>query len=93
MLFCFLALVDNVKSEKGLGQPLLMNSTEAQEDEGDHDCEGSEISLEESQPATSIASAYRLLTPSVKVVNACDISSLFFFTYNWKSVTVYAPGN
>lgn len=50
--------------EKGLGQPLLLTSEGSQQDEDDDSEEAAEDSR---QPATSIASAYRLLTPSVKV--------------------------
>lgn len=58
-----------VNLEKGLGQPLLLNSTENEEDEeGDEDCDTSEEASEDSRrPANSLGSAYRLLTPSVKV--------------------------
>ncbi|XP_043698292.1 SPX domain-containing membrane protein At4g22990-like isoform X1 [Telopea speciosissima] len=62
---------ENDALEKGLAQPLLLSSEEKQEDEdndGDQECDGSEEASEEShRPAASIASAYRLLTPSVKV--------------------------
>ncbi|MBA0744335.1 hypothetical protein Gogos_006965 [Gossypium gossypioides] len=54
--------------EKGLKQPLLITSEEQQEDDEDAEADGSEeVSQESRRPATSIASAYRLLTPSVKV--------------------------
>lgn len=55
--------------ENGLQQPLLLSLKEKDEDEsGDQEFDGSDEASEEShQPATSIASAYRLLTPSVKV--------------------------
>ncbi|XVE64911.1 hypothetical protein DITRI_Ditri07aG0140100 [Diplodiscus trichospermus] len=54
--------------EKGLKQPLLITSEEKQEDDEDPEGDGSEEASEESRrPATSIVSAYRLLTPSVKV--------------------------
>ncbi|KMT12168.1 hypothetical protein BVRB_5g101160 [Beta vulgaris subsp. vulgaris] len=64
--------------ERGLKQPLLITSEgngrspeeKEQDDDDDVDTEfdGSEEAPEESRkPATSIASAYRLLTPSVKV--------------------------
>ncbi|XP_042459581.1 SPX domain-containing membrane protein OsI_21475-like isoform X2 [Zingiber officinale] len=57
--------------ESGLVQPLLNGSEQKQND--DEECNGSEEGPEEShKPATSIASAYRLLTPSVKG---------FFFNY------------
>ncbi|XP_074563267.1 SPX domain-containing membrane protein OsI_21475-like isoform X2 [Curcuma longa] len=54
--------------ETGLVQPLLNGSEQKQSDDGDEECNASEEGPEEShKPATSIASAYRLLTPSVKV--------------------------
>ncbi|XP_068635084.1 SPX domain-containing membrane protein At4g22990-like [Aristolochia californica] len=63
------AQVKNSELEKGLAQPLLINSGEKQEDEdGDPDYDGSEEATEDShRPATSFVAAYRLLTPSVKV--------------------------
>ncbi|GKV23048.1 hypothetical protein SLEP1_g32833 [Rubroshorea leprosula] len=61
--------VENDTLEKGLKQPLLISSTDNEEaDDGEQEGDGSEESAEESRrAATSIASAYRLLTPSVKV--------------------------
>lgn len=55
--------------EKGLAQPLLLTSEENQQNEEDEqEYDGSEEAPEESRrPANSIGSAYRLLTPSVKV--------------------------
>ncbi|KAL3738084.1 hypothetical protein ACJRO7_019589 [Eucalyptus globulus] len=55
--------------ENGLQQPLLLSLEKKDEAEsGDQEFDGSDEASEEShQPATSIASAYRLLTPSVKV--------------------------
>ena len=58
--------------EKGVKQPLLITSEDKQEDDEDPEGEGDgseEASEESRQPATSIASAYRLLTPSIKVYN------------------------
>ncbi|KAF5935484.1 hypothetical protein HYC85_026613 [Camellia sinensis] len=57
--------------EEGLAQPLLLGSKDNQQDEdGDQECDVSEEAPEESRgPATSIGSAYRLLTPSVKLVS------------------------
>ncbi|KAE8712868.1 hypothetical protein F3Y22_tig00110223pilonHSYRG00260 [Hibiscus syriacus] len=56
------------KLEKGLKQPLLITSEEKKEDDEDPEADESEEDLEESRrPATSMVSAYRLLTPSVKV--------------------------
>ncbi|KAK2994825.1 hypothetical protein RJ640_018807 [Escallonia rubra] len=52
--------------EKGLGQPLLLSTEENELDEDGEDA--SEEAPEEARgPANSIGSAYRLLTPSVKV--------------------------
>lgn len=61
--------VENDALEEGPKQPLLASSEDKQEDEdGDLECDESEEASEESRrPATSIRSAYRLLTPSVKV--------------------------
>ncbi|KAJ4954928.1 hypothetical protein NE237_011711 [Protea cynaroides] len=60
---------ENDALEKGLAQPLLLSSEEKlQDEEGDLECDGSEEASEEShRPAASIKSAYRLLTPSIKV--------------------------
>ncbi|XP_051119403.1 SPX domain-containing membrane protein At4g22990-like isoform X2 [Andrographis paniculata] len=60
---------DHDKLEKGLEQPLLPPPTEyEQEDDGDEECDGSEEASNESRlPANSLGSAYRLLTPSIKV--------------------------
>ncbi|KAL1319456.1 hypothetical protein HN51_071746 [Arachis hypogaea] len=54
--------------EQGLKQPLLITSDDKGDEEADQDYDDSEEASEESRlPATSIRSAYRLLTPSVKV--------------------------
>ena len=54
---------------------MLLNDEEKQGNEDDdEECEGSEEAQEKSHTAaTSIASAYRLLTPSVKVRNLFKI--------------------
>lgn len=55
--------------ENGSTQPLLMHSEANQSDEDEvQDCDDAEQNSEEIQkPVDSIMSAYRLLTPSVKV--------------------------
>ncbi|XP_039134480.1 SPX domain-containing membrane protein OsI_21475-like isoform X1 [Dioscorea cayenensis subsp. rotundata] len=54
--------------ENGLVKPLLLNSEENHDEDGEQDYDESEEASEDSRgPATSVASAYRLLTPSVKV--------------------------
>jgi hypothetical protein len=61
--------VENDSLESGLKQPLLISSEDNQQDEdGEQECDESEEACEDShRAATSIRSAYRLLTPSVKV--------------------------
>ncbi|XP_050228325.1 SPX domain-containing membrane protein At4g22990 [Mercurialis annua] len=59
---------ENDTLEKGLNQPLLLSSEAKEEDENDDEEDASEEAPEESRgPVNSIAAAYRLLTPSVKV--------------------------
>ena len=57
--------------ENSFTQPLLMKSEAKQQDEdGDGECDDAEEdSREIHKPVTSIVAAYRLLTPSVKVLN------------------------
>ncbi|KAJ8511807.1 hypothetical protein OPV22_002241 [Ensete ventricosum] len=60
--------VETENLEDGLVQPLLLSSKDKLDEDEDQDFEDSEELSEDShKPATSIASAYRLLTPSVKV--------------------------
>lgn len=60
-------LIENGLVQKGITQPLLLSAQEKKQDE-DEDCDNSQESAEEIQkPVTSIVSAYKLLTPSVKV--------------------------
>ncbi|KAL0331328.1 UNVERIFIED_CONTAM: SPX domain-containing membrane protein [Sesamum angustifolium] len=59
---------ENDKLEKGLVQPLLTSKEHEQGDDGDQECDASEEAPEESRlAANSLGSAYRLLTPSVKI--------------------------
>lgn len=58
--------VNGEQLEGGLVQPLLLNSEEKKSEDGDYD-DSEEASEDSRLPANSIASAYRLLTPSVKV--------------------------
>ncbi|KAJ6962551.1 hypothetical protein NC652_001267 [Populus alba x Populus x berolinensis] len=60
--------VENDVLEKGLKQPLLLSSEDKRViEDGDGEFDGSDEASEEARgPATSIGSAYRLLTPSVK---------------------------
>lgn len=54
--------------ENGLVEPLLITVKENHDEDGEKECDDSEEASEDShKAASSIASAYRLLTPSVKV--------------------------
>ncbi|XP_061997739.1 SPX domain-containing membrane protein At4g22990-like isoform X1 [Rosa rugosa] len=59
----------NISVDHNSTQPLLVNSNAKHQDEdGDEDCDNAEEDSKELQrPVNSIVSAYRLLTPSVKV--------------------------
>lgn len=62
--------------ENGLAQPLLLSSENKQNEDDDHDIDESEEASEDSRKsATSLRSAYRLLTPSVKV---CNVTFKYF---------------
>lgn len=73
--------VNDSAVESGFTQPLLLKAEAENQDEGvcqeiedgDEDSEGSH------EPVTSIVSAYRLLTPSVKVVNSWSYLDLYIF--------------
>ena len=53
--------------EDGLGQPLLLDANERQDEDVEDNDDNEEDPEESHKPATSLAAAYRLLTPSVKV--------------------------
>lgn len=61
-----LLLADTI-IETSFSEPLLLGSVKNQQDEEDEQQECDESSDESRKPVTSIISAYRLLTPSVKV--------------------------
>ncbi|KAI3969187.1 hypothetical protein MKW92_022843 [Papaver armeniacum] len=97
------ARLENGELEKALVQPLLLSSKEKVEDEdGDDDVDGSEEANEESHlAAASIGSAYRLLTPSVKVqlliyfmlkyameILLSESSVITTYYFNWSTSTV-----
>lgn len=67
----------NETIENGFIQPLLTSSEVEQNEDGDEEYNESEASEDSHKAATSITSAYRLLTPSVKV-------SDFTFSINFK---------
>jgi len=53
--------------EDGLGQPLLLDAKERHDEDVEDNDDNEEDPEESHKPATSLAAAYRLLTPSVKV--------------------------
>lgn len=86
--------VGNDNLEKGLAQPLLLPTAKnEQNEEDDRECDENEEASEESRrPANSLASAYRLLTPSIKVclfkfylrflkLEIIVVGSFFFFFF------------
>lgn len=98
--------VDSAKLEDGLAKPLLITSDDKPEiEDDDQDYDDSEESPEESRkPATSIASAYRLLTPSVKVqlliyfmlkyameilLSESSVITTYYFSWSTSSVSIF----
>ncbi|KAG8382305.1 hypothetical protein BUALT_Bualt05G0063000 [Buddleja alternifolia] len=91
------------KLEQGLAQPLLLTSKENNQD--DEECDTSEEAPEESRrPATSLGSAYRLLTPSVKVqlliyfmlkyamevlLSESSVITTYYFGWTTSSVSIF----
>ncbi|XP_031394147.1 SPX domain-containing membrane protein At4g22990-like [Punica granatum] len=97
---------ENDSLENGFKQPLLISSEKKQhEEDGDQEGDGSEEGPEDSRlPATSIASAYRLLTPSVKVqlliyfmlkyameilLSESSVITSYYFRWSTSSVAVF----
>ncbi|KAK1321713.1 hypothetical protein QJS10_CPA03g02081 [Acorus calamus] len=98
--------IEDEELENGLSQPLLLNSEDKQLDEDeDQECDESEEASEESRkPATSVASAYRLLTPSVKVqlliyfmlkyameilLSESSVITTYYFNWTTSSVAIF----
>lgn len=69
LLFSFLTAghAENDELESGLVHPLLLSSENKQSEDEVQDYDSEEASEDSRKPATSITSAYRLLTPSIKV--------------------------
>ncbi|KAL6556784.1 hypothetical protein OROHE_006660 [Orobanche hederae] len=77
----------NDKLEKGLGQPLLASTEHEQDDDRDQECDVSEEASEDSrQPANSLGSAYRLLTPSVK---KSSVITTYYFGWTTSRVSIF----
>ncbi|KAF8379399.1 hypothetical protein HHK36_028834 [Tetracentron sinense] len=98
--------VENDALEKGLTQPLLLSSEENNQDEDvDQECDGSEEASEDShKAATSIGSAYRLLTPSIKVqlliyfmlkyameilISESSVITTYYFSWSTSKVAIF----
>ncbi|KAK8578769.1 hypothetical protein V6N12_069113 [Hibiscus sabdariffa] len=96
--------IENGALEEGK-QPLLITSEEKQLDDEDPEGDGSEEAPEESrEPATSFMSAYRLLTPSVKVqlliyfmlkyameilLSESSVITTYYFSWSTSTVAVF----
>ncbi|CAL0303347.1 unnamed protein product [Lupinus luteus] len=93
---------ENSALETGLNQPLLITSEDKVDEDADQDYDDSEEASEDSrQPAHSIRSAYRLLTPSVKAqlliyfmlkyvmeILLSESSVITTYYFNWSTSTV-----
>lgn len=72
---CIVGVLENGVSENLISQPLLTGSLEKHQDneevddfDDDHEFDNNEEDLKgDHKPVTSVMSAYKLLTPSVKV--------------------------
>lgn len=87
--------------EDGLGQPLLLDAKERDDEDVEDNDDNEEDPEESHKPATSLAAAYRLLTPSVKVqlliyfmlkfameILLSESSVVTTFYFNWTTSTV-----
>ncbi|XP_040987962.1 SPX domain-containing membrane protein At4g22990-like isoform X2 [Juglans microcarpa x Juglans regia] len=100
------AAAENDALENGLKQPLLTSSEDKQQDEDSEQerDESKEASPESHGPATSIRSAYRLLTPSVKVqlliyfmlkyvmeilISESSVVTTYYFQWSTSSVAIF----
>ncbi|XP_028767526.1 SPX domain-containing membrane protein At4g22990 isoform X2 [Neltuma alba] len=96
---------ENDSLEEGVKQPLLITSERKEDEDADQDFDDSEEAPEESRrPATSIRSAYRLLTPSVKVqlliyfmlkyameilLSESSVITTYYFNWSTSSVAIF----
>ncbi|KAL5212975.1 hypothetical protein ABZP36_023822 [Zizania latifolia] len=87
--------------EDGLAQPFLIDVKESLDENGEDNDDNEEDPEDSHKPATSLAAAYRLLTPSVKVqlliyfmlkfsmeVLLSESSVITTFYFNWSTSTV-----
>ncbi|RVW41051.1 SPX domain-containing membrane protein [Vitis vinifera] len=84
------SLLVNEAVESGSTQPLLLNSKAKEEDE-DQECDGAEEDSNDIQkPVTSLVLAYRLLTPSVKVLLAgSSVITTYYFVWSTRHVAIF----
>ncbi|KAK3154901.1 hypothetical protein QOZ80_2BG0196400 [Eleusine coracana subsp. coracana] len=90
--------------EDGLGQPLLVDAKEVQDQDGEDNDDNDEDTEDSHKPATSIADAYRLLTPSVKVqlliyfmlkfameilLSESSVVTTFYFKWTTSTVAIF----
>ncbi|KAK3158724.1 hypothetical protein QOZ80_2AG0140790 [Eleusine coracana subsp. coracana] len=90
--------------EDGLGQPLLIDAKEVQDQDGEDNDDNDEDTEDSHKPATSIVDAYRLLTPSVKVqlliyfmlkfameilLSESSVVTTFYFKWTTSTVAIF----
>ena len=73
----------NSNLKEGLAQPLLLGIEQRQEENSEDNDDTEVASGSSHEPATSIASAYRLLTPSVKVSFPLPSQLSIFLSCSW----------
>ncbi|KAF0933272.1 hypothetical protein E2562_017061 [Oryza meyeriana var. granulata] len=91
----------NSSLEDGLAQPFLIDAKERLDENGEDNDDNEEDPEDSHKPATSLAAAYRLLTPSVKVqlliyfmlkfameILLSESSVVTTFYFNWSTSTV-----
>lgn len=90
--------------EDGLGEPLLIDAKAGQDDDGEDNDDNDDDPEESHRPATSLAAAYRLLTPSVKVqlliyfmlkfameilLSESSVVTTFYFKWTTSNVAIF----
>ncbi|KAK7279892.1 hypothetical protein RJT34_24951 [Clitoria ternatea] len=97
---------ENSALEKGLKQPLILSSEDKEDEDAEQDYDDSEeeAPVESRLPATSIQSAYRLLTPSIKVqlliyfmlkysmeilLSESSVITTYYFNWSTSQVSVF----
>ncbi|GAA0159023.1 hypothetical protein LIER_15907 [Lithospermum erythrorhizon] len=97
--------VEQDKIEQGLAKPLLCSSEDRLDNDSDQECDVIKLPLKESRrPANSLKSAYKLLTPSVKVqlliyfmlkyameilLSESSVVTTYYFKWSTSSVAIF----